>query len=150
VLALKLLCSRWAGAPCWWCQSWSRSWQCGFTCLLAATPWCNRSLHCASYPSYAIPLLSCYQVNRQWPHPNTFALFVTQSLGWRTMLVVPELEQELAVGEATRATQFELKMLRNARSDLDTQVRAAQLHHAQLDCSAGVLNSAAGFRLHAA
>jgi hypothetical protein len=46
-----------------------------------------------------------------------------QSLGWRTMLVVPELEQELAVAEATRATQFELKMLRNARSDLDTQVR---------------------------
>jgi hypothetical protein len=38
------------------------------------------------------------------------------------MLVVPELEQELAVAEATRATQFELKMLRNARSDLDTQV----------------------------
>eukprot|EP00882_Tetradesmus_deserticola_P021930 GHRQ01023779.1.p2 GENE.GHRQ01023779.1~~GHRQ01023779.1.p2 ORF type:complete len:109 (-),score=16.38 GHRQ01023779.1:26-352(-) len=48
--------------------------------------------------------------------------FTVQSLGWRTMLVVPELEQELAVGEATRATQFELKMLRNARADLDTQV----------------------------
>lgn len=48
-----------------------------------------------------------------------------QSLGWRTMLVVPELEQELAVGETTHATQFELKMLRNARSDLDTQVSRA-------------------------
>ncbi|WIA17049.1 hypothetical protein OEZ85_013956 [Tetradesmus obliquus] len=46
-----------------------------------------------------------------------------KSLGWRTMLVVPELEQELAVAEATRTTQFELKMLRNARSDLDTQIQ---------------------------
>jgi hypothetical protein len=51
-------------------------------------------------------------------------LLFLQSLGWRTMLVVPELEQELAVAEATRTTQFELKMLRNARSDLDTQVCA--------------------------
>ena len=43
------------------------------------------------------------------------------------MLVVPELEQELAVAEATRTTQFELKMLRNARSDLDTQVRGRKV-----------------------
>eukprot|EP00775_Hariotina_reticulata_P000930 gene930-1256_t len=46
-----------------------------------------------------------------------------KSLGWRTMLVVPELESELAVAEATRSTQYELKMLRNARSDLDTQIQ---------------------------
>jgi hypothetical protein len=66
----------------------------------------------------------------------------TQSLGWRTMLVVPELEQELAVGEATRATQFELKMLRNARSDLDTQVRAVQLQHACMHISTAAWVSA--------
>jgi hypothetical protein len=29
------------------------------------------------------------------------AFSVAQSLGWRTMLVVPEREQELEVGEAT-------------------------------------------------
>jgi hypothetical protein len=81
---------------------------------------CHLSLFCSS-------LLAFCQVTRHWPHLKDHAFLcisVTQSLGWRTMLVVPELEQELAVGEATRTTQFELKMLRNARSDLDTQVCA--------------------------
>eukprot|EP00879_Flechtneria_rotunda_P000833 GHRR01000958.1.p1 GENE.GHRR01000958.1~~GHRR01000958.1.p1 ORF type:complete len:660 (+),score=216.69 GHRR01000958.1:198-2177(+) len=46
-----------------------------------------------------------------------------KSLGWRTMLVVPELESELALTEATRTTQYELNMLRNTRSDLDAQIQ---------------------------
>lgn len=46
-----------------------------------------------------------------------------QSLGWRTMLVVPELEQELAIRAASKATQRELRMLRIARADLDNQIQ---------------------------
>jgi hypothetical protein len=39
------------------------------------------------------------------------------------MLVVPELENELAVAEAMRATQYELRMLREARADVDCQLQ---------------------------
>eukprot|EP00877_Chromochloris_zofingiensis_P002493 jgi/Chrzof1/12244/Cz06g26250.t1 len=46
-----------------------------------------------------------------------------KSLGWRTMLVVPELETELQMQEKTATTQRELKMLRLARADLDGRVQ---------------------------
>jgi len=49
--------------------------------------------------------------------------FLSQSLGWRTMLVVPELENELTVNSASHATHYELRMLRNARSDVDSQLQ---------------------------
>ncbi|KAF8065819.1 nt5c2 [Scenedesmus sp. PABB004] len=46
-----------------------------------------------------------------------------KSLGWRTMLVVPELEAELAVAGATRDTQINLSQLRGARGDVDAQIQ---------------------------
>lgn len=49
-----------------------------------------------------------------------------KSLGWRTMLVVPELESELAVAQQTRETQQELSLLRAARADLDDQIQRLQ------------------------
>lgn len=57
------------------------------------------------------------------PPPNTPFTDALQSLGWRTMLVVPELENELAVNQASHATQYELRMLRQARADVDSQLQ---------------------------
>lgn len=39
------------------------------------------------------------------------------------MLVVPELENELAVNVSSRATHYELRMLRSARADVDSQLQ---------------------------
>lgn len=55
--------------------------------------------------------------------PNPIHCPPLQSLGWRTMLVVPELENELAVNQASHATQYELRMLRQARADVDSQLQ---------------------------
>ena len=49
-----------------------------------------------------------------------------KSLGWRTMLVVPELETELSVSGATWAVQQELQWLRAARADMDDQIQRLQ------------------------
>jgi hypothetical protein len=50
-------------------------------------------------------------------------LLLSQSLGWRTMLVVPELENELAVSSHSNSTHYELRMLRTARADVDSQLQ---------------------------
>lgn len=39
------------------------------------------------------------------------------------MLVVPELENELAVNQRSHRTHYELRMLRNARADVDSQLQ---------------------------
>jgi hypothetical protein len=39
------------------------------------------------------------------------------------MLVVPELENELAVNASSQATHYELRMLRTARADVDSQLQ---------------------------
>ncbi len=46
-----------------------------------------------------------------------------KSLGWRTMLVVPELEAELALAADHAPLQRELRLLRAARSDLDNRIQ---------------------------
>jgi len=46
-----------------------------------------------------------------------------KTLGWRTMLVAPELEAELARLRQTAATQRELRLLRAARAELDDRVQ---------------------------
>lgn len=51
------------------------------------------------------------------------------------MLVVPELEQELAIRAATKATQRELRMLRIARADLDNQIQRLEWAFKQVRCN---------------
>jgi HAD superfamily 5'-nucleotidase-like hydrolase len=46
-----------------------------------------------------------------------------KTLGWRTMLVAPELEAELARLRETSETQRELRLLREARAELDDRVQ---------------------------
>lgn len=45
-----------------------------------------------------------------------------RSLGWRTCLVVPELEHELRVGQSQKHLMAEIKSLRRLQSDLDEYI----------------------------
>ena len=49
-----------------------------------------------------------------------------KSLGWRTMLVIPELEHELTVQAASPTVAAELHSLRNRRDALDDQIQRIQ------------------------
>lgn len=46
-----------------------------------------------------------------------------KAIGWRTMLVVPELDLELQLQEETKALQAELRLLRQERDALEDQVQ---------------------------
>jgi len=46
-----------------------------------------------------------------------------KATGWRTMLVVPELEVELALQERTKGLQHELRLLRQQRDQLDDEIQ---------------------------
>lgn len=46
-----------------------------------------------------------------------------KTLGWRTMLVVPELEMELRLGAQSGALMVELQLLRNQRDHYDERIQ---------------------------
>lgn len=56
-----------------------------------------------------------------------------KTLGWRTMLVVPELETELEIQAASVGVGTELKTLRQQRDGLEDQIQRleATIHRAQ-------------------
>ena len=67
-----------------------------------------------------------------------------KTLGWRTMLVVPELETELEIQAASAGVGAELKTLRQQRDGLEDQIQRleatiARSRGAQPLCCTGIL-----------
>ena len=51
-----------------------------------------------------------------------------KAMGWRTMLIVPELQMELRAAERCRATQHELQLLRQLRDAADVRTHRLKWH----------------------
>ena len=62
-------------------------------------------------------------------------------IGWRTLLVVPELETELALAQRHAGLHRELRDLRNQRDALEDQLqRLRSLTHGGAPCSVSVFD----------
>lgn len=61
-----------------------------------------------------------------------------KAMGWRTMLIVPELQMELRASERCRATQRELQLLRQLRDAADERIHRLQWEIESPRCAAGV------------
>lgn len=60
-----------------------------------------------------------------------------KAMGWRTMLIVPELQMELRESERCRATQRELQLLRQLRDAADERIHRLQWEIESPRCGVG-------------